>query len=448
MSAPDLIVKKTQLTRQGALPTRLWQLIRDKLLNQAVILLPSDTCYSLAALARDAGARDRIVTILNRKKDPLSLAFPNAEVVERWTKKWDSDLRFCLEQFTPGPITIVCEARDEKVVPNAFTTRGVGSSDRTIGVRIPDSYVEREVAGATQHLITTVAVREPDEEKTAVTDFGRALELVEAGDFKVALPRGWVAIEGKKFAPKHSTVVRLLRHPPWIKLEREGAIEYAKIERAIARIPISQSRGLGMSSSADQLAEIVRRLESNLMVDEVRLEVKLKIASPRKASLMPKLIQELSRLEKETESFPLGISDAQAEDEWDALSHNISEARALRGPARVAAIPDWCRNLAACHRLRVVVIHLRVAAGLRRTDGCGGHQRLFGRRGSAFFLVAACVPASKPGGRAISRETSWNPLHAAGGAEQGKGCVSIVLGGRHEDVPGPSGARYDSPELE
>jgi L-threonylcarbamoyladenylate synthase len=233
MSAPDLIVARAQLTTQRALPTRLWQILRGKLLSRGIILLPSDTCYSLAALAVDTGAHDRICTILNRKKEPLSLAFHNMNSVEQWTKI-SIGLTALLERFTPGPITIVCDAGEK--VPVAFTTIGVGSSDRTIGVRIPDSYVERDLACATPYLITTVAVRDPID-NSPIVDFGKALEIVGAGISRLKQPLGWAAIEGDTFSPKHSTVVRVTRAPPKVELIREGAVDFEQIRHAFAFLP-------------------------------------------------------------------------------------------------------------------------------------------------------------------------------------------------------------------
>ncbi len=66
MGKPDSIIKKIQRTDGKALPTSIIQQMRSKLLRGGFVLLPSDTCYSLGALAIDERSRKNINTILNR----------------------------------------------------------------------------------------------------------------------------------------------------------------------------------------------------------------------------------------------------------------------------------------------------------------------------------------------------------------------------------------------
>jgi L-threonylcarbamoyladenylate synthase len=165
--------------------------------------------------------------ILGRKDEPISLAYSSYFQVQQFVKM-DNTTAVLLERFTPGPITIVCKAKDD--VSNEFLEHTIGSNDRTIGVRIPDSWVERDVAGCTQYQLMTVAVRD-FETGEAIQNFKRALEVVSLGTERCG-GVGWAAIEGDAFYAAHSTVIRVGGSDK-LELLREGDILFADIREAI-----------------------------------------------------------------------------------------------------------------------------------------------------------------------------------------------------------------------
>jgi L-threonylcarbamoyladenylate synthase len=133
-----------------------------------------------------------------------------------------------LEKFTPGPITIVCHANSK--LPIEFTTKTIGARDRTIGVRIPDSIVERDVASCTNYVNTTVAVRYP-KDGTIVQNFEQAIEII-SNRIELLGNTPWAAIEGGNFCCNHSTVVQVTDDVEKIKLIREGDIPFDVIKDA------------------------------------------------------------------------------------------------------------------------------------------------------------------------------------------------------------------------
>lgn len=227
MSEPQFVINKMQRTDGRSLPTSVVQKVRGRLLQRGFVLLPSDTCYSLGTLAIDESARNKVSTILGRKDEPISLAFSSYLQVQQLVKM-DNTTAMLLERFTPGPITIVCKAKDD--VSKEFLEHTIGSADRTIGVRIPDRWVERDVAGCTQYQLMTVAVRD-FETGEAIQDFKRALEVVSQGTERLG-GAGWAAIEGDDFYAFHSTVVRVGGSDK-VELLREGDIPFADIRKAI-----------------------------------------------------------------------------------------------------------------------------------------------------------------------------------------------------------------------
>jgi len=231
MSKPNSIVS-SERTRGGALLTSTIQLIRQYLLHRGLILLPSDTGYSMAALAIVESAYNDINTLLSRKEEPISLAFPDFLRVRQWVEL-NTVAAILLERFTPGPITVVCNANSR--IPVEFTTETIGSKSRTIGVRIPDSIVERQVAACTSYLTTTAAVRNPKDGRI-VQNFEEAVEIVTSGIPRIGNP-SWIAVEGSGFYGKHSTVVHVNYNPEGLRLIREGEIPFEKVKGVMDTLP-------------------------------------------------------------------------------------------------------------------------------------------------------------------------------------------------------------------
>lgn len=232
MSNPKVVVKIADRTKGGSLYTATVQRIRAALRWRGFVLLPSDTCYSIAGLASNKDVFDRINTLLGREKMPISLAFPDFWEVERWVEL-NAVSAILLEKFTPGPITIVCNANPK--LPVAFTNQTIGSAKRTIGVRIPDSVVERQAASCTQYPITTAAVRDPKDGKI-VQNFEQAIEIVGMGIDKLG-DLDWVAVEGEGFFSQHSTVVQVADGVERLRLIREGDIPFEEIKAVSSILP-------------------------------------------------------------------------------------------------------------------------------------------------------------------------------------------------------------------
>jgi L-threonylcarbamoyladenylate synthase len=230
MKKPDFIIDKEQRTYGGALPTSRVQQVRSKLMRRGFVLLPSDTCYSLATLAVDEDSRNNVNAILDRKEGPISLAFSSYLEVQRFVEL-DNTAAMLLERFTPGPITVVCKAKDDP--SKKSLAQIIGSPDGTIGVRIPDSSIERDIAACTQYILMSVAVRYRNT-RDAIQDFAHALEVVGEGIARFG-GAGWAAVEGDAFYSRHSTVVRV-GGTERVKLLREGDIPLDEILSAVNSI--------------------------------------------------------------------------------------------------------------------------------------------------------------------------------------------------------------------
>lgn len=95
---------------------------------------PTETVYGLGADALDAKAVEAVFDAKRRSRDnPLSFAFPDVDSALDHVRVGDTERAF-MDEFLPGPVTVVCEKRAS--VPEELT----GGRDR-VGVRIPDNEV-------------------------------------------------------------------------------------------------------------------------------------------------------------------------------------------------------------------------------------------------------------------------------------------------------------------
>lgn len=233
MSEPGRVFRTSTRTAGGALTSHDLALIAKRLTSGGAVLVPSDTCYALAMVPHDEHTRELVNAVLDRPREwPVSLAFPRIRDARDY-----ADLsvraRHLLETFTPGPLTVVCPVTT-RFAERGFATRAVGSTDFTVGVRIPDSAVERDVAGCTPFPVTTTAVRSGDGE--VVRSFEQAVALLTASTRGSDLP-GWYAVEGDGgFRARQSTVVRLRGSD--LELVRAGDIPFDTLHSALDDLPV------------------------------------------------------------------------------------------------------------------------------------------------------------------------------------------------------------------
>src|SRR6056297_1774363 len=111
-----------------------------------LVAYPTETVYGLGADALSETAVERVFAAKGRSRDkPVSLGVPDVESALAYVRATDREERF-MREFLPGPVTVLCEKREE--VPDVLT----GGRSR-VGVRVPDHEVAlallREVAPVT-----------------------------------------------------------------------------------------------------------------------------------------------------------------------------------------------------------------------------------------------------------------------------------------------------------
>ena len=214
-------ISKDDLTRGGGeIPNSFREMISQHSNAQGLIILPSDTCYSLAAVCKFIGMADDMNLILNREKVPFSVATSDIDMVIKFREeqKNGGDIFYnLLERFTPGPITIITYLKTEYYT----LAKIIEAPDYTAGFRIPSSIVERNVSKFVNYPITTVPIK--DKKNIPIKDYNEALESVQANLLKRGKKIKIAGINTKfPFEDKLSTVVRVKWAEHKLGLIREG----------------------------------------------------------------------------------------------------------------------------------------------------------------------------------------------------------------------------------
>ena len=98
----------------------------------AVIAVPTETVYGLAADARNTEALARLFTLKARPANrPFSLLLPDAGMLDTLAADLTDAARTLAHACWPGPLTLIVRAR-------ADTGLGIVPAPATLGLRVPD----------------------------------------------------------------------------------------------------------------------------------------------------------------------------------------------------------------------------------------------------------------------------------------------------------------------
>ena len=116
------------------------KLIAHCLQNDGVIIYPTDTVYGIGCNLRSPKAIERICRIKGIKveKANLSFLFYDLSHISDFTKPIDNATYKIMRKVLPGPFTFILHANSE--IPKIFRSR-----KKTIGIRIPDNTICREI---------------------------------------------------------------------------------------------------------------------------------------------------------------------------------------------------------------------------------------------------------------------------------------------------------------
>lgn len=192
--------------------------IAEALLDDQVVILPTDSVYGLCCAAKAGNPAHR--RIFEIKERPLTQTLPlfiaDPEDLDVYGEEVPAWARSLAHMFWPGALTLVVKATP--ALPSEYVLPDAG----TVAVRVPASEVVRSVVRACAPLAQTSANTHGAPSATSADELeGRLLELA-----------GLVVDGGKAPLSLASTIVDCTQGTP--KVLREGAISAKEIESALA----------------------------------------------------------------------------------------------------------------------------------------------------------------------------------------------------------------------
>lgn len=162
--------------------------IVDCLLGGGVVVYPTDTIYGLGCDIFQNKAVERIARIkgVDPAKAQLSFVCYDLSDLSQYTKSISTPLYRLLKQYLPGPFTFILPASKE--VPRILQSR-----KSTIGLRVPDNKIAREIVQQLEHPILSASL--PGDMVEEYTDpdiihekFGKLVDIVVDGGIGGMVP--------------------------------------------------------------------------------------------------------------------------------------------------------------------------------------------------------------------------------------------------------------------
>ena len=195
--------------------------IKQELEQGRTVVLPTETVYGLFAKALDEKAVDHVYQLKGRPRDKaLNLNVASLDDILNFSKNQPPYLQQLVENFLPGPLTIILEA-------NSKVPYWVNSGLRTVGFRMPSHPVTLELIREFGPLIGPSANLSGQASgvsfKEIVKDFGQELLGIEDDAFLTGQDSTILDLSGDK-----------------VKILRQGAITREDILVKIPTIPFEE----------------------------------------------------------------------------------------------------------------------------------------------------------------------------------------------------------------
>ncbi len=130
----------------------------DILRKGGVIIYPTDTVYGIGCDITNQKAIERVCQIRGLKPDKANLSFICYDLtdISQYTKPFDTTVFRVLKKALPGPFTFIFNASGQ--VPKLLS-----SKKKTVGIRVPDNMIIRELVKQLGHPIVTTSIHDDDE---------------------------------------------------------------------------------------------------------------------------------------------------------------------------------------------------------------------------------------------------------------------------------------------
>ena len=155
-----------------------------------VIIFPTDTIYGIGCDITKPKAIERVARIKNVKpeKAPFSFLFYDLSNISDYCKPIPNSVFKLMKKNLPGPFTFILQANSN--IPKLFR-----STKKSIGIRIPQNNIIREIVKELGNPILSTSVKDDDTIIEYTTDpelihekFGDLVDLVIDGGFGGNIP--------------------------------------------------------------------------------------------------------------------------------------------------------------------------------------------------------------------------------------------------------------------
>lgn len=141
--------------------------IADKVHEGAVVLLPTDSQYALACDYKNKKGIERIRQIRELGEDDhLSLLCDSLSDIATFAHVSDANFKL-MKRLIPGPYTLILPAT--KAVPKLL----VHPKKKTVGIRVPDYPICRELVSEVGHPMLAITAKKPSMQDGALQEFER-----------------------------------------------------------------------------------------------------------------------------------------------------------------------------------------------------------------------------------------------------------------------------------
>jgi L-threonylcarbamoyladenylate synthase len=188
------------------------------------VVYPTDTSYGLACDATNVKALAKVYRIKEREKGKPMHIIPPSIAYARRISKWSAKIDRLVRKFWPGPLTLV--------LPLQSKQRGllrVSAGTSTIGLRIPDNKIAKDLARFLKAPITTTSAN-PSAHLSGGFDSYSGLDVVK--QFSKQQHKPDILIDAGTLAPrKPSTIVKVVGDK--VEVLRLGPISQKQIVKIV-----------------------------------------------------------------------------------------------------------------------------------------------------------------------------------------------------------------------
>lgn len=134
------------------------QQVVDVLKKGGVIIYPTDTVYGIGCDITNQKAIEKVCEIRGLKAEKANLSFICYDLtdISLYTKPFDTTVFRVLKKALPGPFTFIFNASSQ--VPKLLS-----SKKKTVGIRVPDNNIVREIVRVLGNPIVTASIRDEDD---------------------------------------------------------------------------------------------------------------------------------------------------------------------------------------------------------------------------------------------------------------------------------------------